>query len=214
MGGVLRFDGGCRLRTTVAGWLGRRTDDGIRRRTTKDLGACARLLRIVSYQDRYPYHWPDAPRAWLSDGDVIDAWVAEHLGQLLGHVAISRVGTGGVSEARWREITARDPSELAAVSRLFVRPRNRGAGIGAALLKTATDEIRGRGLTPVLEVVSINEAAINLYVGQGWRLLAMDPWGPNAERLRVFCYAGPKEPAPVESTRQVVELEAGRRAAR
>ena len=167
---------------------------GIRRRRPKDLGACARLLRVVFSEGQYPVYWPDAPRAWLNGEDVIDAWVVERKGEILGHIAISKVGLDAVSALRWREITGRGPSELAGISRFFVRPRVRGQGIGAALLDVAVAEIRARGLTPVLDVVSAGKDAIKLYEDRGWRLRAMYPWGENADNLRIFYYASPPDP--------------------
>ena len=170
------------------------TIKGIRRRRRKDLGACARLLRVVFSEGQYPIYWPDAPRAWLDGEDVIDAWVVERQGEILGHVAISKVGLDAVSALRWREITGQEPSELAGISRFFVRPRVRGQGIGAALLDVAVAEIRARGLIPVLDVVSAGKDAIKLYEDRGWRLRAIYPWGETTDRLQIFYYASPPEP--------------------
>ncbi len=167
---------------------------GVRRRRPKDLGACARLLRVVFSDGQYPVYWPDAPRGWLNDEDVIDAWVVERQGEILGHVAISKVGLDAVSALRWREVTGHEPSELAGVSRLFVRPRVRSQGIGAALLDVAVAEIRSRGLIPVLDVVSAGKDAITLYEHRGWRLLAMYPWGEKTDKLQIRYYGAPPEP--------------------
>jgi len=171
---------------------------GIRRRRPKDLPACARLLRLVHAEGQYPVYWPEAPRAWLADEEVVDAWVAERQGELLGHVAFSRVGLDPASAMRWREITGRSPSELGGVSRLFVRPKAAGQGIGSALLEVAVAEIRARGLLPVLEVVTASRDAIALYEARGWRLVGMYDWGHRADRLRIHYYTAP--PAPAGST--------------
>ena len=160
---------------------------GIRRRRSGDLGACARLLRVVSAEDGYPVSWPEAPRAWLTD-HVLDAWVVERQGEMLGHVAVSETAFDAVSALRWRELTGCAPHELAAVSRLFVRSRVRGQGIGAALLDVALADIRARGLLPVMEVVSASADAVALVEHQGWRLVAMYPWGERADRLQVYYY--------------------------
>jgi len=146
---------------------------------------------VVFCEGQYPVYWPDAPRAWLNDDEVLDAWVVERQGEILGHVAISKVGLDAVSALRWREVTGCEPSELAGVSRLFVRNRFRGQGLGAALLDVAVAEIRARGLIPVLDVVGASEDAIKLYEDIGWRQLAMYPWGEKAAKLRIYYYAAP-----------------------
>lgn len=161
---------------------------GVRRRRPKDLPACARLLRVVHGEDGYPARWMEPPRAWLEADDVLDAWVIERQGEILGHVAISTVGMGEVSAFRWREMTGQDPAELAGVTRLFVRPRVRRQGIGKALLDVATHEIQARGLSPVADVVAASRETMALYEDDGWQLLAMDPWRERPEDLRVWCY--------------------------
>ena len=166
---------------------------GIRRRRPKDLGPSARLLRVVYSEHQYPVYWPDAPRAWLNDEEVIEAWILERQSEILGHVAISKVGLDAFSALRWREVTGHRPSELAGISRFFVRPGVRGQGNGAALLDVAVAEIRARGLIPVLDVVSAGKDAIRLYEDRGWRLLAMYPWGEKADRLQIYYYALPPE---------------------
>lgn len=172
--------------------LGRRdgVPHGIRRRTDKDLGACARLLRVVHGESRYPVYWPEHPRAWLSEG-LQAAWVAERLGEVLGHVAVADVDQDAVSRVRWREVTGHDPAELAVVSKFFVRPRVRGQGVGTALLDVAVADIRGRGRLPVLDVVSASQDAIRLFEDLGWRPLAVDHWGRPSDRLRRYFFAAP-----------------------
>jgi GNAT superfamily N-acetyltransferase len=149
------------------------------------------MLRLVHAAGQYPVYWPDAPRAWLSAAEVVDAWVAESRGELVGHVAICEVGHDPVAALRWREITGRSTTALAGVSRLFVRPRATGQGIGSALLDVAVREIRARGLLPVLEVVSASRDAIRLYDARGWRLAGIYDWGRSGDRLRTLYYLAP-----------------------
>lgn len=164
---------------------------GIRRRRPRDLAACARLLRIVHFEAHYPVRWPEHPRAWLDGDDVLGAWVAQREGEILGHAAFSSVGTRGSSVLHWREVTGREPATLAAVTRLFVRPRVQGGGVGAALLDVVLADIRARGLTPVAEVVGPNGDARRLFERQGWRLRSMDAWRED-RRHRLYCYEGPR----------------------
>jgi GNAT superfamily N-acetyltransferase len=164
---------------------------GLRRRRADDLGACVRLLNLVHLEDGYPVYWPDSPRDWLDTPSVQDAFVVERLRELLGHVAVVSVGEDARSALHWRELTGRQPSELAAVSRLFVRGRVRGEGIGSALLDAAADSIRSRGLVPVLDVVSDSADALRLYDDRGWRLLATYPWGPAQDGHQIHYFRGP-----------------------
>lgn len=170
----------------------------IRRRRSKDLGPCARLLHVVFYQDHYPAQWPTTPRAWLDDATVLDAWVAEELGEILGHVAISHVEHDPRSAIRWREVTGHETDELACISRFFVRPRVRREGIATALLDVATNEAAARGLMPVLEAPSSEPERFELLESRGWRRVDAQPLdGSNGkdgkdERLRVYRYASPR----------------------
>jgi GNAT superfamily N-acetyltransferase len=161
---------------------------GVRHRRPRDIPACARLLRVVYAEGQYPSRFPDAPRGWLTGPDVLDAWVMERHGEILGHVAVSRMGLESASALRWREVTGREAGELGGVTRLFVRQRVRRQGIGTALLDVALADIRRRGLFPVLEVASTGADATRLVEGRGWRLLAQDPWG---RELWLRRYAGP-----------------------
>jgi len=198
---------------TVPAWLtergvrlpGQRQDEaassvvlppGIRLRRPKDLPACARLLRVVSSEHQYPARWPEAPRSWLAGPDVMTAWVAEHQGEILGHVATATVPRNGISRVRWQEITARETTELCRVSRLFVRRRVRGQGIASLLLDVAVADIRAQGLHPVLDVVSSSADGMTFIEKRGWRLLAADPWGSKTERLMIHYYAAPLEDPP------------------
>lgn len=150
---------------------------GLRPRRPSDVPACARLLRVVYAERQYPVQFPDAPRGWLTGPDVLDAWVVERHGEILGHVAVSTVALDSRSSLRWREVTGSDVADLAAVTRLFVRARVRGEGIGTALLDVARADVRARGLVPVMEVPGSCAAAVDLAEDLGWRLLANDAWG-------------------------------------
>jgi GNAT superfamily N-acetyltransferase len=111
-------------------------------------------------------------------------------------VAISDVARDPLSALRWRETTERSPSELMAVSRFFVRPTSRGEGIGSALLDVATAEIRRRDRLPVLEMTSARREGFPFLLNRGWRLVAIDPWGPKGKHFYICRYAAPwREPA-------------------
>jgi GNAT superfamily N-acetyltransferase len=168
---------------------------GIRRRKAGDLAMTGRLLDVVHYDARYPALRPQTPRAWLDHPDVHDAWVCERVGRILGHVAISDVASDPLSTLRWRETTERVPAELMAVSRFFVRPTSRGEGIGSALLDVAVAEIRRRGRLPVLEMTSAQRGGFPWLISRGWRLVAIDPWGPKGRDFYICRYAAPRDAA-------------------
>jgi ribosomal protein S18 acetylase RimI-like enzyme len=61
--------------------------------------------------------------------------------------------------------------EYLEVSKLYVRPLNRRAGIGGQLMRRAISAIALKGRIPYLYVEESRVAAINLYRSEGFRLL-------------------------------------------
>lgn len=169
----------------------------VRRRTPPDLGACVRVLGAVHRSDGYPVNWLPSPRAWLTGGALVSAWVAESDGRVSGHVALSRSGAGDAAPGLWSaRTTGADAGAAAVVGRLFVDPRARGRGIGALLMAQAVAEARRRGLHPVLDVVASDTAAVALYERLGWRPLGTveQEWGPRLT-VTVRCFAAPPDAA-------------------
>lgn len=164
----------------------------LRRRRPGDIGPCVRLLNVVHLEDGYPVRWPESPRGWLDGPDVLDAFVVDRLREIVGHVATVRVGGDAHSALRWRELTGLRSDEVGAVSRLYVRRRARGHGIGGALLDTAAAEVRRRGLTPVLDVVTAGTGSLALLERHGWRPLASYPWGEPEQGLHIHYLRGPE----------------------
>ncbi len=162
----------------------------IRRRHGGDVDPAARILRGISSGGKYPLPRPASHRGWLSD-DVLEAWVAERQGSILGHVAIGRAGTGSASAQRWREVTGRPLDDLALVSRFFVRLPERGQGIGNALLAAAVSGARARGLVPVADAVGTSRFGSPLYADHGWRLAARDSFGGRGDERFVSLYVLP-----------------------
>ncbi|MFI0902566.1 GNAT family N-acetyltransferase [Streptomyces sioyaensis] len=142
----------------------------IRRRRDTDLDACAAVLAEVHTHSGYPHHWPGDPVRWLTPDGLSAAWVAEADGTIAGHAALCG-----------REI-----------SRLYVAPGARGAGLGRRLLHTAEAAAAARGLRPVLEVKTTDTAAIALYERLGWlrRGTERQEWGPG-EVVTVHRYEAP-----------------------
>ncbi|WP_432140516.1 N-acetyltransferase family protein [Streptomyces sp. bgisy084] len=142
----------------------------IRRRQDRDLDACVAVLAEVHTHSGYPHHWPDDPARWLTPDGLTAAWVAEADGTVAGHAALC------------------GPE----VSRLYVAPAARGAGLGGRLLRAVEAEAAARGLRPVLEVKTTDTAAIALYERLGWLRRATEPqdWGAG-EVVTVHRYAAP-----------------------
>jgi GNAT superfamily N-acetyltransferase len=161
---------------------------GIRRRRPNDLAACVRLAALSwSGTVRYP-----AWRDWLAAEEVVEAWVADHQGEILGHVALSEVGADACSAMRWREVAGLPPGDLLAVSRLFVRRRVRGQGLGTALLEMAVAGARARGRIPVVEAVGAAPDELRLYESLGWRPVGLCPARLRADGVDVHFFLPPR----------------------
>jgi GNAT superfamily N-acetyltransferase len=147
----------------------------IRLRTDDELGECVGVLEAVHRADRYPIHWPDDPGRWLSPRALLNAWVAESDGRIVGHIGL-RAATADVSASVWSDATGLPPERLASITRFFVSCDSRAAGVGGALLDAACAEAGARGLHPALDVVETNHDAIRLYEQRGWRRVGSQPW--------------------------------------
>jgi GNAT superfamily N-acetyltransferase len=147
----------------------------VRPRAARDLGECLRVLEAVHHADGYPNYWPDDPARWLSPTETLGAWVAEADGLVLGHIVL-RAATAEAGVQAWFDATGLPPERLASVTRFFVSPELRGAGIGGALLDAACAEAAARGLRPALEVVETDRDAGSLYERRGWRRVHSERW--------------------------------------
>lgn len=147
----------------------------IRPRLARDLSECVRVLEAVHHADGYPAHWPDDPARWLAPTELLGAWIAAADGLLVGHVAL-RAGSAEAGARVWSEATGVPPERLGSITRFFVAPARRGAGIGGALLDAACADATARGLHPVLDVVDTDRDAIRLYERRGWRRIHSEPW--------------------------------------
>jgi GNAT superfamily N-acetyltransferase len=182
-----------RHRAHSEGMAAPRVPEGVRIRQRKDnqVAACSRLLGLVSAENGYPLPRPVSRRGWLTEDDVLDAWITEQHGRIQGHVAIMRVDSDPATALRWREVTGRPASELAGVSQFFVRSSARGRGLGTALLETAVAASRARGLVPVAKMSSTSRRGIPLYERAGWRMVAMYPCGQRGDGLETYLYLAP-----------------------
>jgi GNAT superfamily N-acetyltransferase len=159
----------------------------VRHRTAEDLDGCVALLRRVHDHDRYPARWPADPVAFLSPGDELVTWVAHCEGALAGHVMLA-VAPAGVVDATSVGGRRARAEELVLLRQLFVSPEARGKRLGARLLDVATAQASARGRRAVLEVLSLNVAAIGLYGRAGWTAIGTTTphWAPAGTHAVVF----------------------------
>jgi predicted GNAT family acetyltransferase len=78
------------------------------------------------------------------------------------------------------------------VSRLMVGHEERRRGTGLVLLDTATVDAHGRGLRPVLDVVTTYASAIRLYQRAGWEKIGVVTVDmPNGTSVDEYVFVGP-----------------------
>jgi len=137
----------------------------------------------TSYPQRWPLPYP-AEEFLVRPGELA-AWVAVDdgdgagEGEVVGHVSVTALRDGRMA-ADWVEATGLPSEGVAEVSVLFVARGRHGSGIGGMLLDTAMAEIRGRGLTPMLDLVGEDTSAGMFYRRRGWRTVgrARPHWLP------------------------------------
>jgi len=162
-----------------------------RARRLEDIDDCVAMLGLVHTTDGYPSRWPDDPRRWLTPDGFVGARVAADTRGLSGHVLLHR--PTGDADASWVSAAAALPPERTAlVSRLFVAPRARGAGVGVDLLQTVVKEASTRGLRTALAVAESDHAARALHERCGWQHVDSTPWTwSGGGRTVLHCYLGP-----------------------
>lgn len=140
----------------------------IRDKVTADGPACLDLLLRVHARDGYPLHLPaeSVNDFFVAEAEVV-GWVAEQEGRIVGHVALHWDPDDPTLVAAHRAVGL-PVQELVMVSRLFVAPDVRRAGVGRALLGHATAEAQSLGRRAVLDVGQTLSAAVALYESEGW----------------------------------------------
>jgi Acetyltransferase (GNAT) family len=99
----------------------------IRPRRDSDLAACAGLVRDVHALDRYPRFLPEDLTSFLAPPATYGSWVAEHGGQVTGHIALLPHGLPSALQTASNAL-GRPADQLAVVARLLVSPKARGKG--------------------------------------------------------------------------------------
>ena len=163
----------------------------VRPRREADLHACEQLVRVVYELDGYPGHWPSDLRAFIAEPGAIASWVAVVADEIVGHVTL-HPDSSEAAMSLAMSTTGLPSGSLGFVSRLCVTPAVRRAGIGRALLETAAEHARARGLRPILDVVTRFQATIELYETSGWtRAGKVVAHIPGDVTLEEFVYVAP-----------------------
>jgi GNAT superfamily N-acetyltransferase len=170
-------------------------ETNIRPRRDDDVPGCVAALRIVQQQDAYPLDWPADPVRWLSPKGVLDAWVCTVGDEVVGQLLL-RDGSDLELRTVVADAAGLPPDRLVSVSRLFVAPQARGAGIAARLLATAVDAAAAEGRRCALDVMDARWGGPTaLYERLGWRRVATTAaswWhGPDADCPVVHSYLAP-----------------------
>lgn len=163
----------------------------IRVRKDQDIDACAAVLATVHKLDGYPVEGLDDLQSWLLSGNTLQAWVAEHNGQIVGHAVVNKPGEGDEMAAAGRE---KHPSETFAIlARFFVGPTARNRGVARQLVEAAVEWSRENGLRLVLEVLVKDQAAMRLYERLGWIQIRRTQFhfGDN-QQMQSFYYVAPQ----------------------
>jgi ribosomal protein S18 acetylase RimI-like enzyme len=164
----------------------------LRERRAHDLEALVAIAARVRAADGYPIFLPgnDFGR-FLTRPEPLWAWVAEHDGMIVGHVALNSETSPAVMQlARQHGVDG----GLAFVARLLVDPSARRLGHGARLLDHANRAAIARGLVPMLDVVVTSSAAtaISLYRRAGWQEVGRTMFRmPDDREIEELVFLGP-----------------------
>lgn len=105
-----------------------------------------------------------ALRSWLLDEPVLDRWVAETAGCVVGHVELSEPHRYLLDHLADQGSTG---LPLAEIGKLFVAPEAQHKGVGAALLARARESAVARGRRTALAVLPSSDAGIRMYERAG-----------------------------------------------
>ncbi|KAJ2994994.1 hypothetical protein NUW58_g1401 [Xylaria curta] len=118
------------------------------------------------------------------------AWVAEHGGMIIGHVAMNRAVESYVNVALWLE--KHPQADVAVLARLFVHPASRKQGAATGLIRAAEAAARSEGRRLLILALVKDQDAIRLYRRLGWEHYATTVfrWGEGNE-MDAECFASP-----------------------
>ncbi|MBV9315222.1 MAG: GNAT family N-acetyltransferase [Pseudonocardia sp.] len=135
----------------------------VRERTEADIPCCADALVAVHAVDGYPVEGVADPQAWLRPSTIIQAWVAELDGHVVGHVLLTEPTATDAAAVMWLTDHPGEHAQLAVAGRLFVHPEGRGHSLGRRLMQAAFAYAEDTGLRVALDVMEKDQVAIGLY---------------------------------------------------
>lgn len=167
-------------------------DTVVRPRTNEDLAPAAAALVRVHHLDGYPVEGVSDPIAWLTPDGLVEAWVAELDGRVVGHAALVTATDSDDAARLWSAHSGTPVSEILVLARLFVDPDARGHKLGEDLTRAIMNAAARRGRPLVLDVMTKDTAAIRLYERLGWRRIGTvtHTFGDGHETPAV-CYVAP-----------------------
>lgn len=162
----------------------------VRSRTEEDVEACVLALRVLYETENYPQGANRDLKYFLTNEKNQRAWVAEHKGKIIGHVSTSTIAADAAIDL-WKTLHLGD-NAIALLSRLFVSPEHRNAGVAAKLVNEAVRSSHEQGNRLLLSVTFESKAAIRLYERLGWIKFGetMIPLG-DSTRAAAICFASP-----------------------
>ncbi|MEV6221829.1 GNAT family N-acetyltransferase [Nocardia fluminea] len=165
----------------------------VRPRTSADMDECARLLIEVHERDGYPVEGVADPVSWLTPSTLVQAWVAELSGSVVGHALVTTPTESDDAAKMWIERDGDGQSDLLVFGRLFVGSAGRNQGVGTWLVRTAMAYGKANSKSLVLDVMEKDQAAIRLYERLGWKNIgtAVHRFGEDQE-TSAQCYAVPR----------------------
>jgi GNAT superfamily N-acetyltransferase len=164
----------------------------IRPRLESDIPQAAAGLVEVHATDGYPVEGVGQAEAWLTPPGLLQAWVAEIAGKVVGHVAVSR-SSDEDAVSLWLNRSGSNADQVAVLARLFVVPEARKRAVGERLMRTAVEFAQENGVRLVLDVMTKDAAAIRLYTRLGWTELghAIHTFGEGRQATEAICFVSP-----------------------
>ncbi|QIW95381.1 hypothetical protein AMS68_000899 [Peltaster fructicola] len=162
----------------------------IRERTEADLDGCATVLKAVHKASGYPVRGVADPVGFISNPNIIQAWVAEHAGRIVGHVGVANPDPNASDVKLWKDGGNQD--DIAALERLFVDPEAQGLGIAKQLISTAVAYAASRSLRLVLYNLEKDTIARRMYEKLGWTFYGnfQFRWAEDSQ-MKAYCFVSP-----------------------